>query len=359
MKKIIPVIVILIAIFIFVIIFTNKEREYTVSYELNGFSIIEKYDFNYYTFNVKKDDIELDFAFDHKYTTKRKIVEEVKCDDEDDNKKLCSLRAFDETKFISVKENKLYSLFYGSNSDYNDKVLNTVDNINLYDDLSTILVWDSYGFKDITNNKEYNFIDKEQYDNPLTYQYDNYLIVPDYNQSKTFNVFYVIDIKEKKMSKWKLKYNISFNSYFLGDNNGLVYLFDRDNEREYTLDIIKKKIKKVSDSNGGISYEGRVVNYSLSDLKYKDIHFKNNKLENYTIKDNKLYLNYYGSTKNIELVYNLEVKSIVSTAKYGLYVLSGDSIYHVYEGGNYRKVASYFEWNFSTNNKVFCFLNQE
>ena len=357
MKKIIALTISFILLIICVIVFTNKERTYTIDYDKDGYTIIERYDGNYFTFNISKEDINIDFAFEHKYTTKRKLVEDINCYDEESEYKVCKLKVFDETKMVNVKDNKLYSMFYESNEATNDNV-KKIDNINIYDESSTILVWTSYGFKDVIHNKEYNFIEKEQYDNPLTYQIDNYLLIPDYNQNKFFNSFYIIDIKNQKINKWKLKYTISFDSYFLGDKDDLVYLFDKENEKEYALNIDKKSIKKVSNSNGGIAFEGRETNYSLSDLKYKNIAFKNNNIFNYYIRDNKLYYNYYGSNKEISVLKDLEVKKIISLDNKGnVYVLSGDSIYYVENSGIYRKIASYFEWNFSADNKVFLFNN--
>jgi hypothetical protein len=357
MKKIILLTITFIILIASVLIFTNKERSYSIDYEKDGYKIVERYDGNFYTFNVSKDNINVDFAFEHKYSNKRKIVDEIKLEEDENDYKVLYLKVFDQTEAVKIKEDNYYSYFYDNNPDYNQTVIKEIDNIKLFEEDYTILIWNSYGFKDIIHNKEYNFIDKEQYDNALTYQFENYLLVPDYNQNKTFNIFYIIDIKNQKINKWKLKYSISFNSYFLGDKDELIYLFDKENSKEYTLDVNKKKIKKISNSNGGIAFEGREVSYSLSDLKYKDIKFKNNNKYNYFVKDNSLYLNYYGSNKNIKLINDLDVKSIISIDYDSniVWVLSGDSIYMVNEAGIYRKVASYFEWNFSASNKVFMF----
>ncbi len=358
MKKIVVLAISFILLIICVIVFTNKERTYVLDYDKDGYKVVERYDGNYFTFNISKDNINVDFAYEHKYTTKRKLVEEINCYEEESGYTLCKLKVFNETKMVQIKDDKLYSILYENDEVKNDANIKKVDNITLNDDSSTILIWTSYGFKDIIHNKEYNFIDKEQYDNPLTYQLGNYLLIPDYNQSKSFNVFYIIDVKNQKINKWKLKYNISFDSYFLGDKDNLIYLFDKENEKEYTLNIDKKQMKKISNSNGGIAFEGREINYSLSDLKYKNITFKNNNIFNYYIRDNKLYYNYYGSTKEINVIKNLDVKKIISLDNKGnAFVLSGDSIYYVENSGNYRKIASYFEWNFSADNKVFIFNN--
>ena len=355
MKKAFVLIVILILVVFSVVLVTSKEREYTITYEFNGFNITESYDLDFYTFNVKKDNIDIDYAYKHKYTTKRKLVKELSCDKDDDEFDVCTIKVFDEQKSVRVKNDKLYSLSYGKTNELNNVVLETIDNVSIYDKSYTTLVWNSHGFKDILRNKEYNFINEEKYDNPLCYQYGQYLIVPDYNQSRTFNVFYIIDVKKQKQEKWKITPKISFDSYFLGDKDGLIYLFDKENKKEYSISIDKRKITKVSNNNGGYIYNGKIVNYSLEDLKYKDLKFMNNNLINYKLKDNKLYYNYYGSKKYIELFEKLDVDKIVGINDYNVFILSGNTIYYSNASGVYSKVASSFEWNFSSDNKVFLF----
>ena len=340
-----------------VLLVSSKERDYILTYEYDGYTITEAYDLYRYTFNVKKDDIDIDFAYDHKYTTKRKLVKELSCNKDEQEYNICTIKVFDIQKQVRIKDKKLYSISYGYNSELNNEVLDTIDNIKIYDKTFTPFVWNSHGFKDVIRNKEYNFIDKEQYDNPLTYQYNQYLLIPDYNQSRTFNIFYIIDTKKQKLEKWKISQKISFDSYFLGDKDGLIYLFDKETKKEYSISIDKRKILKVSNNNGGFIYNGKLMNYSLDDLKYKDLSFDNNEIINYHIKDNKLYYNYYGSKKDIELLDDFKSEKIMGVDHEldWVFVLSGDTIYYSNSSGNYRKLASYFEWNFSTNNKVFLF----
>ena len=357
MKKIILLLGVFSLIILVVLLVSSKEREYRVSYKLNGYEVTESYDLEFYKFNIKKDDIDIDYAFEHKYSTKRKLVKDIKCEKDDKEYNVCTISVFNKEQTVRSKDKQLYSINYGNTSEINEEVKKTVDNIKIYDEGFVTLVWNSHGFKDISNNKDYNFIDNEQYDNPLTYQYNQYLIVPDYNQSRTFNIFYIIDTNKQKLEKWKISPKISFDSYFLGDKDGLIYLFDKENKKEYSISIDKRKISKVSNSNGGYIYDGKLSNYSLDDLKYKDLQFDNNRIFNYHIKDNKLYFNYYGSNKDIDVIEKFKAEKIISVDNDSdyVFVLSGDTIYNATSSGVYKKVASYFEWNFSTNNKVFIF----
>jgi len=359
MKKILLLTGFFAIIILIVLLVSSKERDYILTYDFNGYSVTESYDLNKYKFNIKKDDIDIDYAFDHKYTTKRKLVNELSCNKDDKEYTVCIIKVFDNQKEVKFKDNKLYASLFDKDNELNDEVLENVDNIKIYDKNFTSLVWNSHGFKDILNNKEYNFIDKEQYDNPTTYQYNQYLLIPDYNQSRTFNIFYIIDTKKQKIDKWKLSIKLSFNSYFLGDKDGLIYLYDRENKKEYSISIDKRKIKKVSNNNGGYVFNGKIMNYSLDDLKYKELYFDNNELYNYHIVDNKLYFNFYGSNKNIELLKDFKAEKIIGVDpdNDNVFVLSGDTIYSSDSNGNLKKVVSYFEWNFSTNNKVFIFNN--
>ena len=359
MKKIISLVAVFVCLIIFIVCLINKERTYMIDYNFNGYKIIEEYDLNYYTFTIKKDDLTLNYVFKHKYSSKRKLIQDVEVKEEKENDKLYRIKVFNEwSDYIRLLDNKLVAVSY-KNYNMNSNSPEKIDNINVFNkDNEKLFIWNSHGFKDIYNNKEYNFIDKEQYDNPLSYQFNEYIIVPDYNQSKTFNIFYVIDTNKQKVSKWKVKYKISFDSYFLGSYDGNVYLFDKDNEKEYSLNIAKRKISKISNSNGGIVYEGKLINYSLSDLKYKNLSFKNNYFYNFSIKDKKLYMNYYGS-KDFILMNDMDIIKIIGFNKDNsvVYFLSGDTLYKSNIKGEIVKLASYFEWNFSFENKIYVIDN--
>lgn len=59
---------------------------------------------------------------------------------------------------------------------------------------------------------------------------------------------YVVDLKTKKISTIKFKYNISFNSnMFLYENN--VYIKDLENDKTYIVDINNKTLKLTDISN--------------------------------------------------------------------------------------------------------------
>lgn len=353
---------ILIIILILLIINLNihKVVNYETSYDYNNYQIKETFNktYNYYYFNINNDKYNYDFVIAHNYTNKRKLISDIS--EEDINEYHCiKLYIYDEwTNEICSNGNDYYSDYALKNISNDNIETSNYSNVYLYNSYKIkyqAYIWNNYGVTDLNNQKEIKFINNETYNNTLYYQYDNrYLIFPDYDQNKTFNKLYIIDTNNDSVNTMNLKYDISFNSYFLGDIENKIYLVDIDNEKEYAININKNNIEKINKNELGKIYEKELKDIQFSKLLHNKYHFTYNNLFNYELDNNILYMYYYNSDNKIKIS-NKKIDNIISYYNDTVYYRINDSIYAYNITNGEYKILSSFEWNFSSNNKIFIF----
>ena len=121
-------------------------------------------------------------------------------------------------------------------------------------------------YKGLTNiNKSIQIFENDVYNNILGTFLNDYYVVPDYNNTYEFEYIYVINLKNHKISKLKSKDSISFDSYIQGIVDNKIYLYDRNNEKQYEIDIARNHVHRVSSGNDIMFYKnGKWKNISIA-----------------------------------------------------------------------------------------------
>lgn len=346
--------IILMIIFTYFIMVTNS-KNYKVDYEVDNFKIEEKYNkkTKLYSFTIKNKDEKFLFVADNNYSNKRKLIKSI--DYIDNDTYYCLKPVIKGFKFNYICYDGEYKDEYvsGLKTQEKQKKLKTVNNIDVFNKKFNYYVWNGYGITDILSNKKYNFLDREQYDNQLSITTDSYILFVDYEQTHTFDRFYIFDVNKKKMIEWNIKFDIDFDSYFMGVIDDYIYLFDRKNVIQYKINIEKKKIEVTSDNNGALYFDKEWSNKPIKELKYKDYYMADDYLYDYFIKDKKLYLNINNSLDI--LISKKEIKDIIYKDNDKVFYLVDDTIYCYQYGNGELILLKDFEWNFSYKNKIFIF----
>jgi len=146
-----------------------------------------------------------------------------------------------------VNSIKLYNVNDYKNNELDKKTIGTVK-YNIFNNIKNKVAITTYKGL-IINDKEINLFKKDVYDNKLSTFINNYYIIADYEKKYTFNYFYVVNLDTKKIKKIESKEDISYDSYIQGIVDNKIYLYDKDNENQYEIDIEKNIIKIVSNDN--------------------------------------------------------------------------------------------------------------
>lgn len=365
-KKRLLQIVLVITILIIILIFNLvKRKNYEVEYTIDGYNVVENFNQKLYTFRISNEDNSFSFLENIKYVKKHRLInniEEIKLDNE-----YCLIIKSDyftynplcvvdneEVDYHLVSNEMQEKLDFKDREDEEEKTYNNIQINNLLD--YKYLVWNYKGFDLISKNdtKTINLFSSDTYDIPLSKMVNNYLLIADYDSKYNFNKFYIINVLKGTKEEFKIKDEISFDSYILGSYKESIYLVDKKNKIEYEIVPHKKKIRKVGTENkqGVIYTKNGLEKISLTKLVSKEYSFYDDNLYDYKIIDDKLVQEL---NKDTMLVSNKKVKDIIDIKDDNVLYLVDDTLYFYNTLYGEVKVMTNFEWNFNYKNNIYFY----
>lgn len=357
-KKFIFGLIVIILLFLCFLYFYHRPRNYEKEYIVAGYKIVENYNVinKNYNFMITIDDIDYPFLIQKKYLNKRNLIKNIKVKDKNNTKcllpesdylnfyPLCSLDQ--ELTTLNVTDNNLKYDYYS-----------TIEKETKYKDLTiydlynkSYLIYNYRGFSYLgRENKDIQIYDKDYYNNNHIYQVNDYLIIAHIKNEYYIDSFIIINSKNGKKEQIEVSEELSTKIRFLGDYKNKVYFVEEKLQKEYVLNLKKKKIEEVA---GMILEDNKLEEYKVSTIINKDLLFTKKENYNYQVIDNKLYLNI--ANKNILLTNNY-VSKIVKIDDDSVYYLSNDYlyVYNLYDGD--ILLLNNFEWNFNNDNVIFIF----
>ena len=346
--------VILMVVFCYIFMINNS-KSYIVHYNIKDFKVLEKYNKKekYYSFLIKYKEQEFKFVSEKEYSNKRKLIKNIDFINNDAYYCLKPIIKGFEFEYLCFSDKYTDQYISGLITLEKAKKIKTIDNIDIFNKDNDYFLWNGYGITELLSGKKYNFLKKEHYDNTLSITTDNYILFVNYDQTHTFDKLFIFDSNKKKIIEWDIKYEIDFDSYFMGYIDNYIYLFDRKNMVQYKINIDEKKIDISSDNNGALYFDKEWSTKSLNELKYKDYFMDSNYIYKYFTKNNKLYLNI--DNNNDILISNNKIKDIIYKDNNKVYYLVGETLYSYTLKYGEQPLLKDFEWNFSYKNKIFIF----
>ena len=320
MKKIFKLILFLIICYLgyksFIFIFVNS---FSSNYVINTYSVFENFNKNgkdnIYSFTVKNKKEKYVFSYNYNFHKKKKVIDDIKSykknklkciypiylDDNSsdlyclyDNRQvsvsyLKQISNKDIDSIISKLDSDGYSISYSDkNSSSVKSDFITVYKDNIVDDY-IYTVWYYKGINIIDSNgvRKVKFSLHDKYENDLS------MIVGDYyvtfnqrlNNNHEYSSLILYNLITNKKSLFKLKKPLSINTYINGVYNNKLYVTDNDSRKQYSIDLVSKKIKKVGDR--GLGYK------KLTNSKLEVIRANKNNYFDYTV-NNKSITKLYG-----------------------------------------------------------------
>lgn len=299
-KLFILLIVLIILIIVLKQILTFNSITYKLNIDNNKINIKETYKDNYYielTFNKKIYPFRI-----YKNLNKRKIIKNAFIYKDDSVE--CVLPIIDNslyTDMMCFKDDILYDYnsikgefsdldkyvesidLYNSNNFDNTildtKIVGTVK-YNTFDNFDKITAITTYNGLFI-NGESIELFEKDIYNNKLNAFIDGYYITADYESTYTFRYFYIVNLNTKEIRKLESKIEISYDSYIEGIVDDKLYIYDKDNENQYEIDIENNEIKLIS-SDKYIKYYNNKKWEKMNKTKANnEIYFNYETLDNY------------------------------------------------------------------------------
>lgn len=403
MKKMLELLIVLFILYFGIQILFNifgkgGDETYTIKndhifevYEKTTFNI-KNSDDNYY-FKIDVDNNNYTFQVFHDFSKSQKVITDIKYITDDTYK--CVLPIFKNNQILVDAICLKDGIYYLANNT-NNNIINKLNEIEGYDsnnfkdnldyvETSNIkinkngLIEKYYlGFSTyqgiMTASKNFlssyhlvNVFDKDTYNQKLAIFTDKYYVVADYNEKYSFNKFYIIDLIKRTKEEVTTDNKISFDSYIQGSIDGKVYVYDKENKKQYEINVEKNTISLIANANSDVVYYNNgwteITTKEAVNEKYfinENIEYKNDK---YTKIDKvgeevgfyylykKVSNHYEVYRKNFQddnLVYLFNVNSINSFyIENSIYYLQDDKLY-VYNdliGNRVVFVNSEFKYN--------------
>lgn len=354
-------------VFLIIIIYTiilYTPKNYEIDYIINKVKINEKYDKKEkeYTLNLNYENVDYPLIIFSKYDKNHKLINDIKIVSND--KDIC-LNIYTKVsseiicsdsnglKDYRLIDDKLYSENY-------EKIIKPIkeskyENINIYNQDMTYLIWDYNGYIKISDqNEKINILSNEKYNNIETYQNDRYLIIPDYDSSYYFKKLYIYDSTKNNLSSVEFNYEISYNLLYLGTFKNKLYFLDLKNKNEYELNLKNNKIKLLNekDNYGLFLNNNKLEKVKVDNLVKDQKVFSSEINNNYKLEDNTLY----NIVNNYKIkISNQKVTSIVRIINNDIYYLVNDTLYRYTKTNGEEKILNYKEWKYNYKNQIFIF----
>lgn len=372
MKKLYFLLSIIVLIFIGYLIIFITPRNYKIKYQKNNINITEEYSKKnngyYYLINYKN--IKYPIYKESNYKYKRIHITKINVVNDKD---ITCLNVYfnPEKRTVCSNDNQIidYRLLneefldkYYKYQQKDQKIIDTYNNIKIYNyDNNDLYIWN---YKELlfvnekNKTEEIKLFKKDNYSNKLMYQDDNYLIIPNYDSKYYFKKVFIYDMKNQIMNDINFDYEISYNSYYMGSYKNKVYLIDKKNNRQYSIDLKKLKVKLTgSKTKKAFYYNGKdTINKNIKNYTSKEVKFPISNNYKYILKENYLFLN----IKNINIkVSNQKIDNILNQSKDTIYYVSKGAIYsyNILEGE--QKLLKNEEWKFNNKNILFVYNNQK
>ncbi|MDD2409285.1 MAG: hypothetical protein PHD03_00985 [Bacilli bacterium] len=358
MKKLYIFITIIITSFLCFLFILYTPKNYTINYKIKEYNIKESYvnDKELYKIIINYNNKIFPFLVDVDYNNNRKIIKNIYVKKNKNN--ICLLININNKKYQACyKKDTLVDYRLLSLKNNNEEIIDEYNSIKIYNyNNLEFYIWNYKGYYFISKDKKQSIkiLEKDEYDNLLSYQFENYLITPNYDENYYFLELLIINNKDSEINCFKLNNEISYSSLFLGDFKNDIYLLDKKNILEYKINIKKNTVKIIGskDKDGLIYNNGKNKNVALKKIINNKLKFTKKVKYNYKIIKNKLY--FAVDNYNI-LISNNDIKEIVKINDDKIYYLSENSLY-VYSPNNGEiKLLENKEWNFNYKNKIFIF----
>ena len=365
---------------------------HNITYNVGNFKIKEilnTKDNNNYYFSLSHENFKINFQINQNYNKAEKIINKIEYKEIDGYQ--CILPIFKNNSILTdvmcLQNNNIIYAHDLKNNKIN-KFLNTLkkygyDRNNYKDTASPIKVsntqtiykdnflenhyiaMENYKGLNIFNGNESNvkIFDTDVYKKPISFFTDKYYIVADYTQTYNFKIFHVINIINGKQIDIRSYDDISFDSYIEGAIGTDIYLFDRENSKQYKISIEDESVDEFHDKDHLQTYNGKWESMSLMDAingKMFNNYYTNDvtgyekvdKVGNYYYLyrlENDHYNVYRADTKNKKLTTYLFATTNLNSIIYlddTIYYQNGNTFYYYNNCGS-RKIITNTELEFN------------
>ena len=308
------------------IIMKTLKKSHSVEYKVNNYTISENFyieDYKHkYELKINYKNQVYSYILEENINKRKKVIKEVKefskgdlkcivpiykksidmdiyCLEKNKQVSKYSLLKNDNFKAI-MKKAKKYNIELPTNNNKSKEYKKIKVFQNNISENETYILWSYKGISVLKNNdlKYVEFLDYDLYDNIMSTTTSKYFVLFENSDVMGIENIHDYDIKNDKYKVYKLKEKISKESYINGVYDDLIYVTDKKNKLQYTINIKKEETNVVGKEELGYIkyiYNKKEV-LSKSDFFMKEQYFTNERINdnsitnsNDLIKDKQIY----------------------------------------------------------------------
>ena len=299
--------------FIYQMTVTHHEVEYKVGkYQVKELFKKNKKEHTY-QFVITKGKEKYSYLIHNNANKRKKIIKEIKVYKEGNlqciipiykktmDQDIYCLKDHVQTSNYILQEDENYQTILKQAKKYKIKKIKTQDTKKEYKNISyypknipegyVVIIWNYKGIIGISRDNTFyqKFLEKDLYDNIMATTTSRYFVLFENTSVNGISKIHYYDLNNNKYKVMTLKNIISKDSYINGVVNDLIYVTDKKQKKQYTINIKKEKIEEVgNEENQFIKYENGQDRYmTLRDFFEQNQYFDNEKITNEKVTSSK------------------------------------------------------------------------
>lgn len=362
--------ILFIIVFLFILVLIKYYcSPYEITYKLNKINIIEKYENKKKTLIIEDNELSYVIELYNTNSISKKIIKDIEIIKEDeyicykttikgDKENLNCFKNGNSISYSIIENEEIKKIAQSMNLKIFEEI-EEKENFKFYSNLNDnihLAIWNYNGFYLINDNEitENKMFQSAKYDNSLCYSFDNYLLIPNYDEEYEFTTFNKLNILNGDVKKIQSKSPIDYDMYISNKHKNNLYLFDKKYSKLYEINMKKDKIEEIGNKNKGyIKLEnGKKIKASINDYN-NGKKLDNEKITKYEISD-ALYRVYDNEHKT--KIFNSTEVQLVKEYNNDLYFIYKDNLYIYNDMNGIEKILHYFELNFNFKNMIYIYI---
>ncbi len=301
MKKIRYILFLIVIVLLVIFIHKLTIKKFNTLYKVDKHIIKEEFYINNkkHTYNIRIDD-KYTYTIIKDLNKNKKIIKDIKTYKKNNISCIVPIYKKGNSNEIYCLKDKVqvsnYYLLDEDNSDYLEilskakikvpekkEIESNYKKLTIYNNLDNnrkYIIWNYKGIYVIGKNKN-NYIkilDYDIYDNIMSIVNSRYFVLFENTKVTGIENIHYYDLKKEKLKTFKLEKKLDKDSYINGIYNDLIYVTDKKNKKQYTINISKEEIKEVGNAeNDFIVYKNKTKRLlNISDFFLKEQLFNNN-----------------------------------------------------------------------------------
>lgn len=393
-KKIVEIIICILVIFCIIKVL---KKDHNINYSIDKYTINEKFYIkekeHQYDIIIENKKNDFSYSLNEKLGKSKKIIKDIKSYKKDNlvciipiykkdiiNNIYCNLKGEAvSNNYLVETDNEDFKVILKKIKKYKINIPNSSDKKVPFKKIEVYkknipqgfkyIIWNYKGIYILSNDEllYQKILNYDLYDNIMSTIVDKYYVLFENTSVNGIENIYYYDLYKNKLNTLKLKDKLSKDSYINGVINNLIYVTDRKEKKQYTINIKKKRVEEVGNEIKLYQkyHNGKPEILSKSDFFMSDQYFDNEAIKDkiltsktlrresnyyYYLEEDKMYRALNNNKKHPILLFELSDIKEWKIINQDILIVREDTLCFYSEENGLMKIAKSNELNYNYEN---------